>query len=342
MDDTPIYANFLLKDIQRVEVLRGPQGTLYGSGALGGTVRYVMNQPELGEFSGTVGGALSSVEGSDGIGAAGDLTLNLPVGDTIAVRLNLAVADYPGLTDYVNLYVLDDEGLPIAPNGVLDPATEYRRKKDADDVEILYGRFAARWEPSDTFNATVSVFAQSDDVGGRRQQTPGADGFGNPYHDYENGSIQLEPSTRDALLGALEMNIDLGFATLTSSTSYYDHSGDSTSENTGFYAQAGLPVLLLQLPAADGLGRAHLERPLADRGAAARLRHGRQVRLRRRPLVPGPEPRLRGRTASCAATSAGSMPLIRSAPTSTSSSPATRTSTTASRMTSRRPRSTAS
>jgi outer membrane receptor protein involved in Fe transport len=239
VDDTPIYANFLLKDIQRVEVLRGPQGTLYGSGALGGTVRYVMNEPVLGEFSGSVGGALSSVEGSDGIGGAGDLTLNLPVGDTLAFRLNLSVADYPGLTDYVNLYVLDDEGLPIAPNGVVDPATEYRRKKDADDVEIWYGRFAGRWEPSDTFNATVSVFAQSDDVGGRRQQTPGADGFGRPYRDYENGSIQLEPATRDALLGALEMNLDLGFATLTSSTSYYDHSGDSTSENTGFYAQAG-------------------------------------------------------------------------------------------------------
>ncbi len=239
VDDTPIFANFLLKDIQRVEVLRGPQGTLYGSGALGGTVRYVMNPPVLGEWSGSVGGALSSVEGSDGIGAAGDLTLNLPVGDTFAIRLNLAGADYPGITDYVNLYVLDDEGLPIAPNGVLDPATEYRRKKDADDVQMWYGRLAARWEPSDTFNATLSVYAQSDDVGGRRQQTPGTDGYGRPYRDYENGSIQLEPSTRDVLMGALEMNLDLGFATLTSSTSYYDHSGDSTSENTGFYAQAG-------------------------------------------------------------------------------------------------------
>ena len=239
VNDTPIYANFLLKDIQRVEVLRGPQGTLYGSGALGGTVRYVMNEPELGEFSGSVGGSVSSVEGSDGIGASGDITLNMPVGDTFAFRLNLAGADYPGLTDYVNLYVLDDEGLPIAPNGVLDPATEYRRKKDADTVEIWYGRLAARWEPSDTFNATLSFFMQSDDVGGRRQQTPGVDGFGNAYRDYQNGSIQLEPATRDAELAALEMNIDLGFATLTSSTSYYDHSGDSTSENTGFYAQAG-------------------------------------------------------------------------------------------------------
>jgi len=220
-------------------VLRGPQGTLYGSGSLGGTVRYVMNPPELGEFSANVGGTLSSVDGSDGIGAAGDLTLNMPVGDALAVRLNLSLADYPGITDYVNLYVLDDDGLPVAPNGVLDPATEYRRKKDADDVEMWYGRLAARWEPSDTFNATLSFFAQSDDVGGRRQTTPGTDGFGTPYRDYENGSIQLEPATRDAELAALEMNIDLGFATLTSSTSYYDHSGDSTSENTGFYAQAG-------------------------------------------------------------------------------------------------------
>jgi outer membrane receptor protein involved in Fe transport len=239
VDDTPLYANFLLKDVQRVEVLRGPQATLYGSGALGGTVRYVMNEPELGAFSGSAGGAVSSTEGSDGIGFSGDLTLNMPVGDTIALRLNVAGADYAGVTDYVNLYVLDDEGLPIAPNGVLDPATEYRRKKDADDVQIWYGRLAVRFEPSDTFNATLSGFVQSDDVGGRRQQTPGVDGFGRAYKDYENGSIQLEPSTRDAYVGALEMNFDLGFATLTSSTSYYDHSGDSTSENTGFYAQAG-------------------------------------------------------------------------------------------------------
>src|SRR5690606_6131565 len=52
VNDTPIFANFLLTDIAQVEVLRGPQGTLYGSGALGGTVRYIMNAPEIGEYGG--------------------------------------------------------------------------------------------------------------------------------------------------------------------------------------------------------------------------------------------------------------------------------------------------
>ena len=69
--------------------------------------------------------------------------------------------------------------------------------------------------------------------------TRGVDGFGNAYGDYENGSVQLEPSSRDVSLASLEMNVDLGFATLTSSTSHYEHEGDSVSENTGFYAQAG-------------------------------------------------------------------------------------------------------
>ena len=237
--DTPVFANLLLKDIDRVEVLRGPQGTLYGSGALGGTVRYVLTEPQLGTTSAKVAGTLSQVNGSDGVGLAGDLTFNVPVGQTFAVRGNLSRADYPGITDYVNLYKLDSEGIPVAPNGVLDPAASYHRKKDADTVDIWYGRLAAKWQPSERFDATLSYFHQDDDVGGRRQPTPGFDGYGRRYGEYENGSIQLEPATRQVDMGTLEANVDLGFATLTSSTSYYDHSGDSTSENTGFYAQSG-------------------------------------------------------------------------------------------------------
>src|SRR3546814_12501059 len=66
-----------------------------------------------------------------------------------------------------------------------------------------------------------------------------SDLWGVPYDDLEVGSVQREPAKRHVNLSSLEANVDLGFATLTSSTSYYNHEGDITSENTGFYAQNG-------------------------------------------------------------------------------------------------------
>lgn len=239
INDTPLFAGFLLKDLERVEVLRGPQGTLYGSGSLGGTVRYITRAPRLGVFEGSANITSSQVEGSDSIGWAGDFTINVPLGDTLALRATASRLDYPGLTDYVNLFVLDATGAPAAPSGVLSPNASYTSKKDADTVEVWFGRASLRWAPNDWFDGTLNYSVQSDEVGGRRQVTRGLDGFGNSYGDYENGSVQLEPSSRDVSLASLEMNIDLGFATLTSSTSRYEHEGDSVSENTGFYAQAG-------------------------------------------------------------------------------------------------------
>ena len=85
-------------------------------------------------------------------------------------------------------------------------------------------------------------------VGGRRQITHGLQGYGKAYKGYQNGSIQLEPSTRNVDSVALEANVDLGFATLTSSSSWYDHEGDSVSENTGFYAKAGFLAFYYNYP----------------------------------------------------------------------------------------------
>lgn len=248
VNDTPLYANFVLRDIERVEVLRGPQGTLYGSGSLGGTVRYITRDPQFSEYSGQVNVVGSQVDGSDGTGWSADAIANFGFSDVAAVRVNVGRMDYPGLTDYVNVYELDANGIPVAPNGVLDPAASYRSVEDADTVEIDYGRVSFLYEPNDRFKLRAAVQAQSDEIGGRRQETVGMDGFGRTYERYENGSIQLEPSSRDVVLGSLEMEFDLGFATLTSSTSSYDHDGDSISENTGFYAQANFLQLYYTYP----------------------------------------------------------------------------------------------
>jgi outer membrane receptor protein involved in Fe transport len=239
VNDTPVFAGFLLKDLDRVEILRGPQGTLYGSGSLGGTVRYITHAPELGVFGGKANITASQVNGSATVGWAGDLTVNVPLGQSFAFRASFSKIAYPGLTNYVNLYKLDSTGAPAAPSGILSPNASYYSKKDADTVDIWFGRGALRFQPNDRFDATLTYTQQSDEVGGRRQETRGADGYGHAYGKYDNGSVQLEPSSRDVSLVALEANVDLGFATLTSSSSYFDHHGESVSENTGFYAKAG-------------------------------------------------------------------------------------------------------
>jgi outer membrane receptor protein involved in Fe transport len=109
--------------------------------------------------------------------------------------------------------------------------------QDADTEKIDYGRISLLVKPNERFNALLTYQTQSDAIGGRRQPTRGNNGLGVPYGKYENGSIQLEPSSRDVNMGSLEMDFDLGFATLSSGTSHYDQSGKSISENTGFYAK---------------------------------------------------------------------------------------------------------
>jgi len=240
INETPLFTNVLLRDLDHVEVLRGPQGTLYGSGALGGAVRYMTNKPELGEFSGTVSGTASTTKGSGGVSWSGDVILNVPLGDTLAARFVATRLDYKGLTDYVNLYDLDENGVPIAPNGILDPEGSFHTEKDADWAEVSFFRGSLLWQPSETFDVNFSYTRQSSETGGRRASAFGySDGWGNPYGEYESGSVQTEPSEADVELGALEVNVDLGFATLTSSSSLYDTTGESVSENTGYYANVG-------------------------------------------------------------------------------------------------------
>lgn len=237
VNQTPITANFLIKDLERVEVLRGPQGTLYGSGSLGGTLRYITRAPELKKLGGSVEGTFSKTDGSDGNNTTGDFMFNLPLGDIAAVRVTGGKVKNAGVIDYVNIYKLDASGAPVAPSGLLSATATYDVKKDADTVDIGYTRASLLVKPNSAFSATLTYQKQTDDIGGRRQPTMGNNGAGVPYGKYENGSIQLEPSKRDVNMTSLEMELDLGFATLTSATSSSEQNGDSTSENTGFYAK---------------------------------------------------------------------------------------------------------
>jgi outer membrane receptor protein involved in Fe transport len=255
VDNTPLYARFVLKDIQRVEVLRGPQGTLYGSGSLGGTVRYISNKPNTEEFEGSVSASYGEVNGSGGHNQTLDMMLNVPISDQLAIRGHIGKVDNDGSIDYINAYQLNEFGEPLLDDGngnCLDPRQAsdqqvlhnvgcFTNREDADTVELEYGRVALQYEPSESLSFLLAYQTQRDKVGGRRAITLGDNNQpeGSPlrfeYGDDDIGLVLTEPSSRDVDMLALDVEWDLGFATLTSNTSRYDHEGVGERDNGGLW-----------------------------------------------------------------------------------------------------------
>jgi len=257
-DNTPLFANFLVKDIERVEVLRGPQGTLYGSGSLGGTVRYIGNKPDAEGFDASVSLDYGQSSGSDGNNMGIDAMVNIPLGDRTAIRAAFSRIDNDGVIDYVNAYQLNDFREPLVDvNGTCtDPraATDnellfnvgcFEEIRDADTVKIDYVKVSLRSELTDNFALQINYQNQSDDIGARRSTTLGDNNqpVGSPlyfaYGDDDSGQVILEPASRDAELMSLDLEWDLGFATFTSTTSSYDHDGVGESDNGGLWQSGG-------------------------------------------------------------------------------------------------------
>ncbi len=111
VDETPIFANIRLLDIDHVEILRGPQGTLYGSGSLGGTLRIVQNAPDPRVFDAKVEAGMSDTDRSQSPNEDVTGMINLPVTDTFAVRLNAGFTNQAGYINQPNLYRLDGSGV---------------------------------------------------------------------------------------------------------------------------------------------------------------------------------------------------------------------------------------
>src|SRR6185312_13812707 len=103
LDESPISIALFtpdldLFDLQRFEILRGPQGTLFGAGSLSGTLRYITMQPQLGSFGGT--GEVTASDGTDAeFGGSVKAALNLPLGDKAAARVVGYYNDLAGFID---------------------------------------------------------------------------------------------------------------------------------------------------------------------------------------------------------------------------------------------------
>ena len=136
-----------LFDLNRVETLRGPQGTLFGSGSVGGTIRYITNQPRLGVTEGAVEANVNLVDGDD-IGGHLKGAVNMPLGDNAAIRAVGYFTRYGGFID------------ALGPAG----------GEDVNDGERYGGRVALTFEPSEGFRITPRVVYQKVESDGFNRQ----------------------------------------------------------------------------------------------------------------------------------------------------------------------------
>ncbi|MBX3703222.1 MAG: TonB-dependent receptor [Steroidobacteraceae bacterium] len=198
-----------LYDLSRVEVLRGPQGTLFGSGSLSGTVRYISNQPDLAGDYGNIELGTSAVDGGDyGFNVRG--MVNMAMSDRTALRFVGYYNEIPGFID------------AIRPGGSIS--------KDVNGGTRQGARLAMRFEPTDNVVITPRVIYQEIDMDGYNRQDIW-NILANPFTTTElpitigerQQYVQLqEKFTDDFLLADLTMSFDLGGVVLTSISSYTD------------------------------------------------------------------------------------------------------------------------
>lgn len=178
-----------LVDVSRVEVLKGPQGPLYGTGALGGVYRIVTNRPVLGIESGSAAMGFSSVAGG-GLGGQGQAVLNLPlVSDVAAIR---AV------------------GYASADGGWVDDASG---RRDSNRSFTYGGRIALRVAPADGWTIDVAGFLQSVDARDSQYVDRGAEDLTRsvPIREPLNGRLRIAQGTVAGPIGRLQLTVASSF-----------------------------------------------------------------------------------------------------------------------------------
>lgn len=241
--NSPIDGYFQFNDIERVEVLRGPQGTLYGAGALGGALRIIPAAPKLGEFSGNADVRLGLVDKAGDPSYTTAATVNLPLGETLALRVSGNYDYEPGFIDAHGLVQVDEAGTPVRANPA-DPDSSgiYYSKEDWNEQKTFTGRASLLWQPTEKFNAQLAfMYSDLDGVSGRTvtRSFPGGPFVGDPRITLPAGGNNTkltggeEPYSRKTDLASLDLSYDAGFATLSSTSSYFTTDG-STQLDTSY------------------------------------------------------------------------------------------------------------
>jgi len=270
VDETPLSSNAValngrtvidadLFDLNHTEVLRGPQGTLYGAGSMGGTIKLVTNPPKLGEFEGATQEDISRTTGGSTNGSA-DIMVNLPFGDSVALRLvgtgkyvsgwiDRKVVGYPGNsafaianggpntsigTYYPVATTLNDHN--TNPNA---PPSYFLNRGDVAAAPVLKditgsnlerfdsARAALLWKASDSLSFTLNWMYQKINADGyaNYQDPPAQQAIFQPYD-------QPEPYGDVFNMESLKIVFDMGWGELTSASAYWRRDVHQSTDST--------------------------------------------------------------------------------------------------------------
>jgi outer membrane receptor protein involved in Fe transport len=243
-----------LIDIERIEVLNGPQGTLYGANSMSGTIKFIPNKPNVESFDSFAEGDFSSTE-EGGENYNVNAMLNVPLSDTAALRVVGWYADNDGFID--------------------QPRIKSGPRKNINDEETSGGRIMLRLQPSERFTLDASILAQDTKVGGSARYTPkGITAFNTdpllaigtiedfrsgaalgipvpqaeaiaPYlvtEDLINTDITSNKWADEFYIASLTMNWDFEAGTLLATTNYFDRDLEFAFDSTPILLAFAVPV----------------------------------------------------------------------------------------------------
>ncbi|HEY0683094.1 MAG TPA: TonB-dependent receptor [Steroidobacter sp.] len=207
-------------DFERVEVLKGPQGTLYGGSAMGGAIKYVSRQPVIDSTSFSTSAGLSTTRGGD-LSYEAEGVANIPlVQEKLAVRGGVSYRKTGGYIDNV------PDGLTevwtrstTQPPAAIVP-TRYSTlsafgRDDVNERDLLAARLSAKYTPTDTLAIVPAVFYQ-------KSEKDGTDTFFTNLPEFRSSYRFAQPTKDDVGIYSLTITNDFGGATLTSITAFVD------------------------------------------------------------------------------------------------------------------------
>ena len=239
IDDTPIQTRHLgfgsinafpaLFDLDHVEVLRGPQGTLFGAGAEGGVVRFIAPDPDLNKTS-VYARADSSITDGGSPSYEGGVAFGTPlIDDVLAFRASVSFRRDGGWVDRVG-YTLVPSSTPGAP-----PTPAYdgnTTQPNANFSDTTTARLAVTWKVNENLEITPSIYYQHLQINDTAAYWVA---LSNPAaNSYLNGNAGTNPSSDPFTLTAIKLKWNLGFASLFSNTSYYNRNLTASSDYTQF------------------------------------------------------------------------------------------------------------